>query len=116
MSFEIGPEAGMAAGAPAPGDRASGPGGGALGNPRSGALGGAGAEAIPAIPPREVRAAMGIAARAYEDLKDNGREVRFKVDRTTDRLRIEVRDARGNLLYTVPPSKVLDVACGEPLP
>jgi hypothetical protein len=96
MSFEIGPEARKAAAAP-PADRA-------------------GSEPFPADPPPEVREAMGVAARAYQDLQDAGRELRFKVDAATDRLRIEVHDARGNLLYTVPPSKVLDIAGGDRLP
>jgi hypothetical protein len=72
-------------------------------------------DAIPASPPPEVHEAMGVAARAYQDLKDNGSELRFKIDEATGKLQIEVHDPHGNLLFTLPPHKVLDLADGGSL-
>jgi hypothetical protein len=70
---------------------------------------------IPASPPAEVHDAIGVANQAYHDLKADGSELRFKVDEKTGKLQIEVHDVHGNLLFTVPPSTVLDVASGQPL-
>jgi hypothetical protein len=72
-------------------------------------------DTIPASPPPEVHEAMGVADKAYRDLKDNGSELRFKVDEATGKLQIEVHDAKGNLLFTLPPHKVLEVAEGGSL-
>ena len=72
-------------------------------------------DTIPASPPAEVHKAMGVAAQAYQNLKQNGSELRFKVDEATGKLEIEVHDAKGNLLFTLPPHKVLEVADGGSL-
>jgi FlaG protein len=72
-------------------------------------------DTIPASPPPEVQDAMGVAAKAYQDLKDQGSELRFKVDEPSGKLVIEVHDTHGKLLFTLPPHKVLDVAAGGSL-
>jgi uncharacterized FlaG/YvyC family protein len=72
-------------------------------------------DTIPASPPPEVHDAMGVAAKAYQDLKDGGSELRFKVDEPSGKLVIEVHDTHGNLLFTLPPHKVLDIAAGGSL-
>jgi hypothetical protein len=72
-------------------------------------------DTIPASPPPEVHEAMGVAARAYDSLKASGSELRFKVNEATGKLTVEVHDAHGNLMFTVPASTVLDVASGQPL-
>jgi hypothetical protein len=72
-------------------------------------------DTIPASPPPEVHDAMGVAAKAYQDLKDDGSELRFKVDEPSGKLVIEVHDTHGNLLFTLPPHKVLDIAAGGSL-
>jgi uncharacterized FlaG/YvyC family protein len=72
-------------------------------------------DTIPASPPEEVHAAIGVANQAYHNLKASGSELRFKVDEATGKLTVEVHDTHGNLLFTVPSSTVLDVAAGEPL-
>jgi uncharacterized FlaG/YvyC family protein len=72
-------------------------------------------DAIPATPPPEVHDAIGVANQAYENLKADGSELRFKVDERTGKLQVEVHDTHGNLLFTVPPSTVLNVASGQPL-
>ena len=70
---------------------------------------------IPASPPPEVHEAMAVADQAYKNLKDNGSELRFKVDEATGKLEIEVHDTHGNLLFTLPPHKALEVAEGGSL-
>jgi hypothetical protein len=73
-------------------------------------------DTIPASPPPEVHAAMGVANQAYHNLKAQGAEMRFKVNEATGKLTVEIHDVHGNLLFTVPASTALDVASGEPLP
>jgi len=70
------------------------------------------AGAIPAAPPPEVLDAISAAARAYQTLRAQGRELRFARDADSGRLTIEVRDLDGRLLRKIPPSKLLDVATG----
>lgn len=41
--------------------------------------------------------------------------MRFLVDPATGHLSIQVHDLQGNLLFTAPPSKALDVASGADL-
>jgi hypothetical protein len=73
-------------------------------------------DTIPASPPPEVHEAMGVADRAYHNLKASGTELRFKVNEATGKLSVAVHDVHGNLLFTVPASTALDVASGQPLP
>lgn len=63
---------------------------------------------IPDTPPQEVLDAIDAAARAYRLLHAQGRELRFSQDGETGRLSIEVRDLDGNVLRTIPPSRLLD--------
>lgn len=72
-------------------------------------------DAIPASPPPEVHTAMAVAADAYDKLQAAGREMRFKVDEATGKLRVEVHDVHGNLLFSVPASTALEVAAGGSL-
>jgi len=67
-------------------------------------------DTIPDSPPQEVLDAMDAASRAYQKLRAQGRELRFARDADSGRLTIEVHDLDGNLLRTIPPSKLLDVA------
>jgi len=67
---------------------------------------------IPPSPPQEVLDAMDAAARAYQRLRADGRELRFARNAETGHMTIEVRDLDGNLLRTIPPSRLLDVATG----
>lgn len=73
-------------------------------------------DTIPASPPDEVHDAIGVANQAYHNLKASGSEMRFKVNEATGKLSVEIHDAHGNLLFTVPASTALDVASGGPLP
>jgi hypothetical protein len=67
---------------------------------------------IPSSPPPEVHDAIGVAAQSFEKLLASGREIGFGIDPTTRKVIIEVRDTQGNLLWTAPASKALDIAAG----
>jgi hypothetical protein len=73
--------------------------------------------AIPASPPPEVLEAIDAAGRVARELHEQGRELRFTppVPGEDGRVRVEVRDLDGNVLRTIPPSELLDVASGTPL-
>lgn len=66
-------------------------------------------------PPDQLLEEMGLAAEVYERLAVRGRELRFRLDPPTGRVSVGVHDSDGNLLYTIPPSKALDIASGEDL-
>jgi len=72
---------------------------------------------IPASPPPEVLEAMDAAGRVARELHATGRELRFvpPQDGGDGRVRVEVRDLDGNVLRTIPPSELLDVATGAPV-
>jgi hypothetical protein len=72
-------------------------------------------EAIPSSPPPEVLEQMAGAARTYEQLSSQGRELRFARDEDSGRTTIEVRDRSGNVLKRLSPAQALDVAAGAPL-
>jgi hypothetical protein len=73
--------------------------------------------AIPASPPPEVLEAIDAAGRVARELHETGRELRFvpPPEGSGGRVRVEVRDLDGNVLRTIPPSELLDVAAGAPL-
>jgi flagellar protein FlaG len=72
---------------------------------------------LPASPPPEVLEAMSVAGRVAQELHEQGRELRFTPppEGEPGRVRVEVRDLDGNVLRTIPPSELLDVATGAPL-
>jgi hypothetical protein len=72
---------------------------------------------VPASPPPEVLEAMSVAGRVARELHEQGRELRFTppAEGANGRVRVEVRDLDGNVLRTIPPSELLDVAAGAPL-
>jgi predicted phage gp36 major capsid-like protein len=72
-------------------------------------------DTMPASPPPEVHEAIGVAAQSYERLQASGHELGFAIDPTTRKVVTEVRDTQGNLLWTAPASKALEVAAGAPL-
>lgn len=71
--------------------------------------------AVPASPPPEVLDAVDAAARCFERLHAQGRELRFERDDASGRVLVQVRDLDGNVLRTIPPSRALDVATGAAL-
>jgi flagellar protein FlaG len=72
---------------------------------------------IPASPPPEVLEAMDAAGRVARELHETGRELRFTPPPEGEhgRVHVEVRDLDGNVLRTIPPSELLDIATGAPL-
>ena len=74
-----------------------------------------GSAAIPDSPPPEVLEAMGAAAHAYDRLKTAGRRLHFETDAVTGRVTVQLLDPDGNVVTTLPPSKVLDLASGGTL-
>ncbi len=71
--------------------------------------------AIPDSPPPEVLDAMGAAADAYDRLKTAGRRLHFETNPITGRVTVQLLDPDGNVVTTLPPSKVLDLASGGTL-
>ena len=71
--------------------------------------------AIPASPPPEVHDAIAVAAQSHQKLASINRELQFKINDSTGKLTVEVHDLKGNLLFTVPASKALDIAGGGSL-
>jgi flagellar protein FlaG len=67
---------------------------------------------VPPAPPREVRAEVDRAAEIAADLAARNRELHFSTDKDTGRVVIQVRDLDGNVIRTIPPSRVLDVMSG----
>jgi uncharacterized FlaG/YvyC family protein len=70
---------------------------------------------IPPVPTAEARAEVDRAAERVDELRADGRELHFSTDPTSSRVIIEVRDLEGNVLKTIPPSKVLHVMAGGEL-
>jgi uncharacterized FlaG/YvyC family protein len=111
MSFDITSVARTAAAVPAPATQAKNVEGVASASSADSVT----VDTIPASPPPEVHDAMAVADQAYKNLKANGSELRFKVDEATGKLEIQVHDTHGNLLFTLPPHKALEVAEGGSL-
>jgi FlaG protein len=72
-------------------------------------------DAIPSSPPAELWEEMQAASRRVDELRAQGRELHFSYLESEGRVQIEVRDLDGNVIRTIPPSKMLDVAGGAPL-
>jgi hypothetical protein len=69
-------------------------------------------DVIPASPPPEVLAAVDAAWERTAELAAQNRELHFKRDETSGRTIIEVRTLDGEVLRTIPPSKMLDLMSG----
>jgi len=69
---------------------------------------------IPSSPPPDLRAEMAAAAQRADELREQGRELHFEID-DRGRVIIEVRDLEGNVIRSIPPSRMLDVVAGAPL-
>ena len=72
-------------------------------------------DTIPSQPPSDLKAEMDRAAKRVDELKAEGRELHFALDKDTGRVVVEVRDLSGTVLRTIPPSKALEVASGAKL-
>jgi hypothetical protein len=67
---------------------------------------------IPASPPPSVLAEVDAARQRAAELAAENRELHFEHDERTGRTIIEVRTLDGEVLRTIPPSKLLDVMSG----
>ena len=71
---------------------------------------------LPASPPPEVLAALDEGARVMKELSDARVELHFQVEQHDGghkRVRIQVREAGGNVVREIPTRKLLDVLAGE---
>jgi hypothetical protein len=73
------------------------------------------ADVIPASPPPEVLAEVDAAWERANELAAANRELHFRRDEHTGRTIIEVRTLDGEVLRTIPPSRLLDVMAGGEL-
>jgi len=73
------------------------------------------ADVIPASPPPDVLAEVERAGARASELASQNRELHFRRDEVTGRTIIEVRTLEGEVLRTIPPSKLLDVMSGGEL-
>lgn len=69
---------------------------------------------LPAAPPPSVLEEMHVAARVFEELRAQKRELHFEAT-GTGRVIVQVRDLDGNVIRTIPPARALEVAAGAPL-
>ena len=69
-------------------------------------------DVIPASPPPEVLAEVDAAWERAAELAAQNRELHFTRDEVSGRTIIEVRTLDGEVLRTIPPSKMLDVMSG----
>jgi FlaG protein len=72
-------------------------------------------DVIPASPPPEVLAEVDAAWERASELAAANRELHFRRDEATGRTIIEVRTLDGEVLRTIPPSRVFDVMAGGEL-
>src|SRR3954454_21446215 len=70
---------------------------------------------IPSSPPQELYEQIDAASSRVDELMAEGRELHFSFDNASKRVQIEVRDLKGNVLRTIPPSKAISVVTGEKL-
>ena len=68
---------------------------------------------IPASPPPELAAEIDRAAQRADELQAEGRQLRFRVDDRSGRVKVEVLDHDGNVVHQLPLTEVLDVAAGK---
>ena len=69
-------------------------------------------DVIPASPPPEVLAEVDAAWERAAEMAAQNRELHFRHDEVTGRTIIEVRTLEGEVLRTIPPSKMLDAMSG----
>jgi hypothetical protein len=67
---------------------------------------------IPPVPPPEVLEQANWAARRAARLAEANRELHFRKDEDSSRIIVEVRDLRGTVIRTIPPSSALDLMTG----
>jgi flagellar protein FlaG len=71
-------------------------------------------DTLPASPPPQVLEEMADAAKVFDSLRAQARELHFETS-GEGRVVVTVRDLDGNVIRTIPPAKALEVAAGAPL-
>jgi flagellar protein FlaG len=69
---------------------------------------------LPASPPPAVLEDVHAAARVYQELRSQQRELHFEVN-PGGGVAVQVRDLDGNVIRTIPARQALEVASGAPL-
>jgi hypothetical protein len=69
---------------------------------------------LPASPPQSVLADMHEAARVWDELRAQKRELHFETA-PNGRVIVQVRDLDGNVIRTIPPTRALEIAAGSPI-
>jgi uncharacterized FlaG/YvyC family protein len=69
---------------------------------------------LPASPPHAVLEDMHEAARVWDELRAQKRELHFETA-PNGRVIVQVRDLDGNVIRTIPPTRALEIAAGSPL-
>jgi len=70
------------------------------------------ADIIPSSPPPSVRDEVAAAAAKVREMHADNRELHFAKDPTSNRIVIQVRDLKGEVIRTIPPSEALDIMSG----
>jgi uncharacterized FlaG/YvyC family protein len=68
---------------------------------------------IPATPPNEVLQALGRVQRVAKELRDQGLDVRFRVDDDSQKAKVQVVDSGGNVVRDIPVVQALDLLSGD---
>jgi hypothetical protein len=71
------------------------------------------ATGFPATPPPEALAELDKAARVLDELSTKQVNLHFEMDDATNRIRVQVKDASGNVMREIPATKLLDVLAGD---
>ncbi len=69
----------------------------------------------PSSPQPEARDAIAPAGQSYAQLGAADRQLRFNINDRTGKVSVAVHDVRGDVLFTVPSSKALDIAASGTL-
>jgi hypothetical protein len=72
-------------------------------------------DTIPSSPPPELRDEIMTASRAADRLAARGQHLHFEFDPGAGHFSVQVLDAKGALMFEVPPRQVLEIAAGGDL-
>jgi len=67
---------------------------------------------VPSTPPEAVRAQVQEAAQVAARMALDNRELHFEKDERSGRIIVQVRDLRGTVIRTIPPSSALELLTG----
>jgi hypothetical protein len=70
-------------------------------------------DGVPGRPPTEVLEALDQAQRVIAEFEAKSLSLHFSVDEATDRIRVQVKDASGNVVREIPARQALEMLSGE---